>query len=93
MAKKVKMEQKVDPSKVNPRQVDPDKAMGMFQDKWNKMNTDERLNTLLDMVLNAGFKLDMLATAVYTEPTMKEHLDTFSNKINKKREDTNGNND
>jgi len=87
MAKKLKMDK-------DPKGINPDEAMNAFQEKWNKMETKEQVDTLLDMVLNAGFKLDMLATAVYTEPTMKEHLDTFSTKINKEMEDkNNGNND
>lgn len=87
MAKRLKMDK-------DPKDINPEQAMDAFQEKWSKMETKEQVNTLLDMVLNAGFKLDMLATAVYTEPTMKEHLDTFSTKINKEMENKkNGNND
>lgn len=91
MGKTIKMSP--DEQSKDPRQIDPEKAMGLFQDKWKNMNTDQKFETLLDMVLNAGFKLDMLATAVYTEPTMKEHLDTFSNKMNTEKENKDGNND
>lgn len=73
-------------------QIKPEDAMKMFQDKWNNMSTDQKMDTLLDMVLNAGFKLDMLATAVYTEPTMKEHLDSFNTKVKQEKENNDGSN-
>ena len=42
------------------------------------------------MVMNAGAKLDMLAAAVYSEPRMKEHLDTISKRKPNMKGEKNG---
>ena len=66
------------------------KAFDDFMAKWYTFDTNKKLNILLDMVMNAGAKLDMLAAAVYSEPRMKEHLDTISKRKPNMKGEKNG---
>jgi hypothetical protein len=66
------------------------KAFEDFMAKWYTFDTNKKLNILLDMVMNAGAKLDMLAAAVYSEPIMKKHLDKISNRNPQMKGEKNG---
>jgi len=65
-----------------------DNAFEIFMKKWYTLDVNQKINMLLDMIMNAGMKLDMLAASIYSEPTMKKHLDSIAkeNKSNMKGE-------
>ena len=68
--------------------ANPDDAFEAFMKKWYTLDVNQKVNMLLDMIMNAGMKLDMLAASIYSEPAMKKHLDSISkeNKPNMKGE-------
>tara|TARA_R100000152_G_C6677242_1_gene112035 strand:+ start:173 stop:505 length:333 start_codon:yes stop_codon:yes gene_type:complete len=41
-----------------------DEAMKQFKKKWEKWTTDQKVDTLLNMVLGVAYRLDILATVV-----------------------------
>jgi len=52
-----------------------------FKDKWDKMSNKERHQTLLNMVLNIGYRMDILANVVSQLPDIKEIHDNMDKEL------------
>ena len=60
---------------------DPDKLFEEFRKKWKKMSTIEREETLLNMILNIGYRMDILAGVLSQLPDIKEIHDKMDDEL------------
>ena len=58
-----------------------EKLFQEFKDKWDKMSNKERHQTLLNMVLNIGYRMDILANVVSQLPDIKEIHDNMDKEL------------
>ena len=60
---------------------DPEKVFKDFKKKWDKMSHDKREETLLNMIINLGYRMDILASIVSEIDEVKEMTSTIDPQV------------
>tara|TARA_B100001250_G_C19800602_1_gene790867 strand:+ start:751 stop:1038 length:288 start_codon:yes stop_codon:yes gene_type:complete len=68
-----------------------EEAMDKFKAKWKEWDENQKLDTLLNMVLGVAYRLDILATVVDGIPDVQRMKDQSKDLIKRERESAKAN--